>query len=376
MYYLGIDQHAKQLTIDLGNEAGQLVKHQRVSTHPNSLQKFFGWLRDVSANEGGFVAVLEVTGFHDYLLKLLPEFGCVRVLLVQPSESTRRKSDRRDARALRETVWSYRGRLDEVQSMPGLRIVRPPSEQEAEDRSLTALAEQVRKQRRRALQQLQSIVRRYNLQHEMPTKKMDTKAACCWVRTLPLNEVDRFAVEQLLASLEHFTKQLKAIDEKLTERFEASEAARILSSTPGISIYSGVTAASRIGPVERFRNGSALANFMGVTPGCRNSGDRVQLGPIIKQGSGRVRHVLNQALVHVLRKDRWLAEWYRRIKRRRGAPVARVALVRKLLTIWYAMLRDRMPYVPGGPARYEQVKKRCEQEQLSFELAQSLAWQA
>jgi len=46
------------------------------------------------------VAVVEVCGFNDWLLKLLPEFGCRELVLVQPEERDRRKTDRRDSHRL------------------------------------------------------------------------------------------------------------------------------------------------------------------------------------------------------------------------------------------------------------------------------------
>ena len=69
MLYLGIDQHRNQLTVDLGNEQGELVKHRQVSTMPKQLEAFLSWLREVSESEGGFAAIVEVCGFNDYLLK-------------------------------------------------------------------------------------------------------------------------------------------------------------------------------------------------------------------------------------------------------------------------------------------------------------------
>jgi len=43
----------------------------------------------------------------------------------------------------------------------------------------------------------------------------------------------------------------------------------------------------------------------------------------------------------VLRKDARLREWFKRIKRRRGASIARVAVMRKLATIIWHILSKR-----------------------------------
>src|SRR3989339_215511 len=53
-------------------------------------------------------------------------------------------------------------------------------------------------------------------------------------------------------------------------------------------------------------------------------------------------------VVHVLRRDARMKEWYQRIKRRRGSKIARVAVMRRLATILWHMLKHQQPYRPGG----------------------------
>jgi hypothetical protein len=41
MFYLGIDQHARQLTISLRDEGGDVVQARQVSTQPQKVHAFF-----------------------------------------------------------------------------------------------------------------------------------------------------------------------------------------------------------------------------------------------------------------------------------------------------------------------------------------------
>ncbi len=41
MLYLGIDQHARQLTISLRDDSGDVVQARQVSTWPEKIQAFF-----------------------------------------------------------------------------------------------------------------------------------------------------------------------------------------------------------------------------------------------------------------------------------------------------------------------------------------------
>jgi transposase len=107
-----------------------------------------------------------------------------------------------------------------------------------------------------------------------------------------------------------------------------------LESVPGLGHYSAVAIAARIGDIERFRRPDSLANYFGLTPGCRNSGEATQrLGSITKRGSKLVRHLLNQAVIKVLRFDAAMRAWFKRIKKRRGAKISRVAVMWRLATI-------------------------------------------
>src|SRR5207249_9522563 len=108
---------------------------------------------------------------------------------------------------------------------------------------------------------------------------------------------------------------------------------------PGVSYFTAVSLACRAGRVGRFPRGHSLANYWGLTPGCRNSGENnLRLGSITKAGSTMARWLLAQLVYIVLRKDARLREWFKRIKRRRGSSIARVAVMRKLATIIWHML--------------------------------------
>ena len=105
MLYLGIDQHAKQLTVSLRNHNGDVVLKRQVSTEPKRCLEFLTGLKE-KAGQDGYVAIVEVCGFNDWLLALLPKYGCVQSILIQPTKKPKVKTDRRDAHALSELLWA------------------------------------------------------------------------------------------------------------------------------------------------------------------------------------------------------------------------------------------------------------------------------
>ncbi len=360
MFYLAIDQHSKQLTINLRNEGGDVILRRQVSTQPERVASFFCSLADQCAADGGYVAILEVCGFNDWLLALLkdPSRGCQQVVLVQPERRDKRKTDRRDANQLGEILWVNRHRLLAGKRVQNMRQVLPATDQEAGDRQLTGMRRTLAQRRTRVISKTWRIVHKHNLQHGRPTKGIQTKRARQWLRGLELPEIDRLQMNQLLCEWDMLEKHLEEVDERISRRHKQNRKAQLVSTIPGLADYGGLAIASRACQIDRFPRPASFANFYGLAPGCRNSGNNQQrIGHITKQGSQMVRFLLGQAVLHVLRKDVWMRQWYRQVKRRRGSNVARVAVMRRLVTILWCMLKYDMPYIPGGPEAYRRMRE-------------------
>jgi transposase len=179
----------------------------------------------------------------------------------------------------------------------------------------------------------------------MPTKRFPNLGAIAWLKQLVFTEIDQLEMNHLLADLEHIQERLEELEKVIAQRSSTSEAATILVSMPGVAHFTATALACRIGQVQRFPRAHSLANYWGLTPGCRNSGENNhRLGRITKAGSSMARWLLAQVTHKVLRKDAKLREWFKRIKRRRGSGIARVAVMRKLATIIWHMLTKKKTY--------------------------------
>lgn len=351
MLYLGIDQHRKQLTVCVRNEQGDVIIRRQVSTQWERVRAFLAEIQQ-TAGERGLVAILEVCGFNDWLMKLLGEYGCKDIVLVQPEKQSKQKTDRRDANALSETLWVNRERLLAGKRVQGLRRVEWPTEEDASNRQITALRRNLGQSRTRTINRIKHLLRKHNLEQECPTKGLDTIRGKQWLAQVSLDPVDRLEMDQLLAQWNLWNEQMKVVESEIQKRQASSPAAAIVATIPGCGAYSSLGLASRVGSIERFPRPGSLANYWGIAPGSRNSGDvKDRLGSITKQGSAMARFLLGQLVLHVLRRDAWMKAWYGRIKRRRGAKIARVAVMRRLVTILWHMLKYQEPYRLGGPPR-------------------------
>ena len=367
MLYLAIDQHAKQITICVRNEDGDTVLRRQVSTRREKIKAFFQQLTEMDAQ---FMAILEVCGFNDWLIEVLRKWNCSEIVLIHPEKPSKKKTDRRDAYKLADLLWLNRERLAAGQTVHGLRRVYLVTQKEREDRQLTALRKTLGQRRTRTLNKIRRIINRHNLIWEYPTKSFQTQAGRRWLKERRLPEIDRLEMDMLLEEWKIWDEQIGKVDEKIADRASHIESGKILSPTqilmtaPGVSYYSGLTLASRIGPIDRFPRPRSLANYFGLTPGCRNSGNvKDRLGSITKEGSKIARFILGQLVLHFLKHDSKMREWYRRIKLRRGSKIARVAVMRRITTVFWHMLKYEEAYSIGGPPprlRREQPATRSE----------------
>jgi transposase len=310
MLYLGIDLHRKQMTVSLRDPHGDILLRRQVSTRWAKVEEFRKQLHQLLPAEEKYVAVVEVCGFHDWLVHWLrQDERCDQVLVIQPLGRAASKTDRRDAHGLSELLWVNRERLLRGERVHGVRSVHLPSADEQADRCLTQLRERLVRRRTQTLNQIHKILRRRNLEWERPTKTFQTAKVRQWLQTVPLDPMDRLAVNQLLVQWHLWDEQLRATDARLAERFLANREARLLATMPGVSRFIAVAIACRIAPIGRFPRGRSLANFLGLTPGCRNSGDTERVGSITKIGSRMVRYLLAQVILHLLRRDGAVRAW-------------------------------------------------------------------
>jgi transposase len=364
MLYLGIDLHSKQLTINLRGEDGEVLKRRQVSTRGDEPREFLQEVAEQAGNEG-YVAIVEVCGFHDWLAELLPQCGCREIVLIQPDKRSKRKTDRRDAQNLSEILWVNRERLLKGQKVQGIRRIVPPTLDDRDDRRLTQLRRNVGADLTRTINAIRHILRRLNIEQHCPTKGIQTKAARKWLeQTVQLPDLDRFEMNHLRARWKLLEDYKDQLDARIRERTEQHREAVVLKTIPGASGYTALALASRIGDVKRFPSPRSLANYWGLTPSCRNSGESGQrLGAITKEGSVLARFLLGQLVLHVLKKDSSMRQWFRRIKLRRGSKIAYVAVMRRLAVIVWHMLTKHEPYhvrhqpaEPPSPQRRKQKK--------------------
>jgi transposase len=348
MLYLAIDQHKNHLTINIRNEQGDVIQKGQVRTNHDDIDEFFNAFAKKARKHRGYMAIVEVCGFNDWLLAKLEKTRCNEIVVIQPDNSAVNKTDKRDADALGALLWNNRKRLQGEQRPNGIKRVFPAAPDDAQVRQLANFRQHLVTQRTRVINKIKGIINKHNMAQDAPTENYATQKFRKWIKAVQLPVVDRLEVDMNIQSWELYDKQIEKIEGELIKRAEESKAKMAdvyrLKAIPGISAMGAITLLSRIGDIKRFKNPDALANYFGLTPGCHNTAGKHRVGGITKRGNAIARQVLNFAVIHVLRKDPAMKEWHKKIKNRKGMKTARVAVMRRLATIIWHMLRWEKPY--------------------------------
>lgn len=152
-----------------------------------------------------------------------------------------------------------------------------------------------------------------------------------------------FCLRQLLAQIAFTRGQMAELDAELGRMVEGSP----VLTVPGIGTVLGAGILGELGDVSRFPSAKKALAFAGCDPSVSESGEFVgSRAHMSKRGSPYLRWCLWLAAERARRYDPALAAYYAK-KRSEGKchKVAVSAVVRKLVSIVYAVLRDGTPYV-------------------------------
>lgn len=136
------------------------------------------------------------------------------------------------------------------------------------------------------------------------------------------------------------------VETAIRQEIQAHEdALSLLCSIPGIDITSAASIIAEIGTdMSSFPDAQHICSWAGLSPGNNESAGKRKSAHINK-GNPYLKSMLCEvAWVVSGKRTLYLSGWYWRIKQRKGAKRATIALARKLLSLIYTMLKTNVPY--------------------------------
>jgi len=166
----------------------------------------------------------------------------------------------------------------------------------------------------------------------------------------PPTELWRGMLEIELQRLDALEELTRAMDAKL-DKLVANDARTVLvESIPGVGWRTAEAIVTTLDDPHRFTSRRQVAAYAGLTPRRYQSGQMDRQGRISKQGRRSLRQALNQAAWSTIRHNAPFRTFYLQLG---GAQKARrkqaiVAVMRKLLVVAWALLRDGRRYEARG----------------------------
>jgi transposase len=160
----------------------------------------------------------------------------------------------------------------------------------------------------------------------------------------------RGSIESHLQWLQTSIKDLeRQIDDHIDGHPRLRGDCALITSIPGVGKTTAAKLLAYLGDVRRFKNGKALAAFIGVTPRLTLSGSSVRGRSMSsRNGHAQVRHSLYMPALVALRHNPLVSVFGIRMRAAGLAPKAVIAAcMHKLVLLVYGILKSRQPFNPN-----------------------------
>lgn len=331
-YYLGIDLHKQTAYWTVLDEDRTVVWQKNTQTTKEGIEKA---VESIPGSPDLYKAAIEsITNAPWYagmLEKLGMEVKIVNPLAVGLIARNRLKTDKADSKILAELLRN--GFLPECYKAPA---------------KVRNMRETVRF--RQKLVRIRTILK--NRIHSLLAKEgiqpqfsdLFGKEGLLWLKEESKTFPTYNQIESILKLFDDVSTEIDKFEQTIKTHNKHSSEIQILKTIPGIGDVTACTIFAEVGDFKRFPTASKLASYAGLVPSSRSSGPKERLGHVTKKGSRILRFAMVQAAQRVSPKYGPLYTLYRKVSKKKGTKVARVAVARKLLVIAYHLIKKKEPF--------------------------------
>ncbi len=322
-------------------EGGACWSGPRVRSTPEDLEVFAQSLGPEDQ------VVLEATGGALAIARIL-EPHVARVVMANPMAvraiaTAKAKTDRLDARTL--------AKLLAAGFLPAVWL---GDERTRLLRRLVSRHAQLIRQRTRAKNQVHAVLQR-TLKGRPPASDLFGKRGRAWLAEQDLPADERETVQAALRHVDFLDGELRLVDRTIAEQVLSWPEVRRIMTIPGMGAMAAAGVMAAVGDIRRFPTPRHLVAYLGLDARVRQSGSApARHGGISKQGSSEARHLLVEAAWAAIRTPGPLRAFGERIRARRGANIATVAVARKLAVLCWHLLTREEDYAFARPSLVRQ----------------------
>lgn len=340
--YVGVDVHKDSWHVTAITEGEEIFHGRLPSQYPvlrKLLDRFAG--REVKvAYEAG------PCGFwlHDRLTADGTETIVVPPSLIPLESGNRVKTDKRDSRKLAYLL--EKGMLKRVFVL---------SEEERMHRELVRTRRQLIEHRTDVMRQIKSKLLFHGIELPWSKRSRWNKQFLQWLRGLmDSHRVLAISIGFLIDLYEHITDQLKKITKQvflLCRNGKYAQNINLLRTIPGIGRLIAIEILVELQDMKRFKSAEKLASYIGLTPSEYSTGQYTRQGRITRCGNTRVRTCLVESSWVLIYRDPVMRYKYEKLKIRKGAKRAIIAIARNLIIRIRSMVLNNEPYHIGSITR-------------------------
>lgn len=329
-YYCGIDLGNKEsmLAIIQGNR--QVVQEEKISTTKAAIKRALKGYHELTC-------IVEAAALAEWLCTVIEELGhkivivCPRKAKVALASQAKKKTDRRDARALAELCRS--GWYEAVHRKSG---------EAREMRSFMTARKQLVECSTAIASSIRGILRAHGVKLEggCDESSFGGKVRKA-MQSLP--KLARRGILELLSAFEQLHEQQRTLYKELHKSARANRTTKLLQTIPGVGPATAAAFVATIDDPNRFPDGEKVAAYIGLTPSVYQSGETEYRGRITKTGDKLLRWLLVEAAHILLSRSGTpcdLRTWGLKLQEKKGTGKARVAVARRLCGIMWKMWKD------------------------------------
>jgi len=284
---------------------------------------------------------VEVTGntrlFYDAVSPHVSRVAVVNPHQFKVISDSVNKTDDNDARRL--ALFLSKGLLPEV---------RMTDKEHAQVKSLCQSRDKLVKLRTSLKNKINNICSAHGI--NLKKEYLSSEKGLDMVLEIPFDSMVKIEVRVLVEQIRSLNRNIKELEEAIKDGGDKLPGSRNLKSIKGIGDLGSAILLSVIVDVNDFSDEGKLASYFGIVPRVSNSNETNHSGRITKRGCKLGRTTLVQCALIAKRYSPYLNSYYERIKARRGAGKAIIALARKFLKVIYLTLKENLVWedFPNG----------------------------
>jgi transposase len=342
--YVGIDYHKKSWKVTI---LGDQYEHKTMSQNPSPeilasyLKRNFPGASYQAVYEAGF------SGFKSCRALMDLGVNCIvtHAADVPTNEKERlQKTDKADSRKLARSLRNGE-----------LKAVHIPEPWLEADRALLRQRFRIMKDVSRTKNRIKSLLFQFGIEVPIQFTEAQTrhwsKRYTMWLRNLNVQHPSlKQVIENYLRIGEILRKELLVANRQIrqlsgSERYSSNY--QLLITVPGVGLLVAMTILVQFGDITRFNTLDELCNYIGLVPRMYGSGDRIEVGKLIRRGRKEIKIMLIEASWIAIRHDPALMAKFNALSKSMHKNKAIIRIARKLLSRIRYVLAHQKEYEAG-----------------------------